>query len=314
MTATMPTLPNQPTLFDAASPADATQAATVPDADPHADDPAVHASASAPVEDRMSEDNATDASAEARDATTPQQQPELTMLVPVAPAAPPPPRGRRPWWAGLMRRVLEPWIELRIEPLPEALTNDPRPICYVLEDYGLSNALILDRACRQAGLPSALRPLAGDPLKRKRAYVALSRRNAGSTLGKAADMAVDIATGKPLKKMTRPARHSEALARLLEAHRVDPSLDVQLVPVSIFVGRAPDRNNGWFSVLFSENWTLVGRFRRLLAILLNGRDTLVQFAAPVRCTMWSPRICRRNALSANSRGCCAPISTGSARR
>jgi glycerol-3-phosphate O-acyltransferase len=34
-------------------------------------------------------------------------------------------------------------------------------------------------------------------------------------------------------------------------------------------------------VLFSENWTIVGRFRRLLAIALNGRDTLVQFAPPV---------------------------------
>ena len=53
------------------------------------------------------------------------------------------------------------------------------------------------------------------------------------------------------------------------------------MPVSIFVGRAPDKNSGWFSVLFSENWTLVGRFRRLLAIALNGRDTLVRFAPPV---------------------------------
>src|SRR3546814_6964569 len=51
--------------------------------------------------------------------------------------------------------------------------------------------------------------------------------------------------------------------------------------VSIFVGQAPDRACGWFSVLFSENWALVGRFRRLLAILLNGRNTLVRFAAPV---------------------------------
>ena len=278
MAATMPTIPNQPTLFDAAPPASdaiqATQASTVPAADPHADEAVGHDHASVPAEDSMIEDNTTDAPAP--------QQPELTMLVPVASAAPPSSRGRRPWWAGLLGRVLEPWIELRIEPLPEALTNDPRPICYVLEDYGLSNALILDRACHEANLPSGLRALAGDPLKRKRAYVALSRRNAGSTLGKAADMAVDIATGKPLK-MARPARrHSEALARLLEAHRADPSLDVQLVPVSIFVGRAPDRNNGWFSVLFSENWTLVGRFRRLLAIMLNGRDTLVQFAVPVR--------------------------------
>ena len=45
--------------------------------------------------------------------------------------------------------------------------------------------------------------------------------------------------------------------------------------------RARPRQSGWFSVLFSENWALVGRFRRLLAILLNGRDTLVQFSPPV---------------------------------
>ena len=37
----------------------------------------------------------------------------------------------------------------------------------------------------------------------------------------------------------------------------------------------------WFAVLFSENWALVGRFRRLLAILLNGRGTIVRFAPPV---------------------------------
>ncbi|MGN6152689.1 MAG: glycerol-3-phosphate 1-O-acyltransferase PlsB [Lysobacteraceae bacterium] len=198
---------------------------------------------------------------------------------PEPPSAPPQARGRRPLWAGLLGWFLEPWIELRIDPLPEALSDDPRPVCYVLEDYGLSNALILERACREAGLPSALRPLAGDPLRRKRAYVALARRP--SALGLAADMAADLATGKP-PKLTRPARrHSEALARLLDAHRADPALDVRLVPVSIFVGRAPDRNNGWFSVLFSENWAIVGRSRRLLSILLNGRDTHVQFAAPV---------------------------------
>jgi glycerol-3-phosphate O-acyltransferase len=276
MAAPMPTSPNQPTLFDADHTVDATQPPPASTADTAPADGSVtpaHVEAPAPVE--------TPASETPDDSATPQQT-ELAMLpVPASPATPPPPRGRRPWWAGLLGKVLEPWIELRIEPLPEALANDSRPICYVLEDYGLSNALILDRACREAGLPSGLRPLAGDPLKRNRAYVALSRRNAGTTLGMAADMAVDIATGKP-PKMARPARrHSEALARLLDAHRIDPSLDVQLVPVSIFVGRAPDRNNGWFSVLFSENWTLVGRFRRLLAILLNGRDTHVQFSAPV---------------------------------
>jgi len=180
----------------------------------------------------------------------------------------------QPWWAKLLGRALGPWIGLKIEPPNPAQLIDGRLVCYVLEDYGLSNALVLERACREAGLPSPLRPLPGDPLGRKRAYVALSRRNAGSTVSYAAN----LAAGKPPPPVKR---HSDSLARLLEAHRLDPALDVQLVPVSIFVGRAPDKNSGWFSVLFSENWTLVGRFRRLLAILLNGRNTLVRFAPPV---------------------------------
>jgi glycerol-3-phosphate O-acyltransferase len=181
---------------------------------------------------------------------------------------------RRPWWAQVLGKLLEPWIGLTIEPPVPAELIDGRPVCYVVEDYGLSDAVVLERACREAGLPSPLRPLPGDPLGRKRAYLALSRRNAGSTFSRAAQ----LAQNKPAPPVKR---HSDSLARLLQAHRADPALDVQLVPVSIFVGRAPDKNNGWFSVLFSENWTLVGRFRRLLAILLNGRNTLVRFAKPV---------------------------------
>ncbi|MDI9238192.1 glycerol-3-phosphate 1-O-acyltransferase PlsB [Lysobacter sp. LF1] len=183
---------------------------------------------------------------------------------------------RRPWWAKLLGRLMAPWVQLTIEPrnpaaeIPEEWTG--RPVCYVLEDYGLSNALILERACREAGLPSPLQPLPGDPLRRKRAYLALSRRNVNTL----AQLQQSLGTAP-----ASPKSHSGSLARLLEAHREDPSLDVQLVPVSIFVGRAPDKSSGWFSVLFSENWTLVGRFRRLLAIALNGRDTLVRFAPPV---------------------------------
>ena len=186
------------------------------------------------------------------------------------------PSVRRPWWAKLLGRIMAPWVQITVEPrnpaaeIPEEWSG--RPVCYVLEDYGLSNALILERACREAGLPSPLQPLPGDPLRRKRAYLALSRRNVNTL----AQLQQSLGTAP-----ASPKSHSGSLAHLLDAHRADPSLDVQLVPVSIFVGRAPDKNSGWFSVLFSENWTLVGRFRRLLAIALNGRDTLVRFAPPV---------------------------------
>ncbi len=171
--------------------------------------------------------------------------------------------------------MLSPWISLTVEPsrpLDHAPELGDQPVCYVIEHYGLSNALILEQACRVSGLPTPLQPLPGDPLGRKRAYVALSRRNT-SALG---PLQHQLGAQQPTSKS-----HSTSLARLLDAHRQDPTLDVQLVPVSIFVGRAPDKTSGWFSVLFSENWALVGRFRRLLAILLNGRNTTVRFAPPI---------------------------------
>jgi len=184
----------------------------------------------------------------------------------VAPSRVPPRAGRRPLWARLLGKLIEPWLGLKIEPEHPGQYNDGCPVVYVLEDYGLSNALILDKACRDAGLPSPLVPLPGDPTGRKRAYVALSRRSSNNAL---------------IPEQRGAKTHSDSLARLLQAHRASPALDVHLVPVSIFVGRAPDRQSGWFAVLFSENWALVGRFRRLLAVLLNGRDTIVRFAPPV---------------------------------
>jgi glycerol-3-phosphate O-acyltransferase len=169
--------------------------------------------------------------------------------------------------------LLEPWVELKVEPanpLEHVAALDGRPVCYVLEDYGLSNALILDRACREAGLPSPLQPLPGDPLGRKRAYVALSRtqrwraaqRTAVPTPGR--DQDPFRLAGAPAGGASRATRTGRAAGAGVDLRRPRAG-----------------QGSGWFSVLFSENWTLVGRFRRLLAILLNGRDTLVRFAPPV---------------------------------
>ena len=200
------------------------------------------------------------------DANTASSAPVPADAPAAAARAVPPRAGRRPWWARLLGRLVEPWLGLKIEPEHPGQYNDGRPAVYVLEDYGLSNALILDKACRDAGLPSPLVPLPGDPTKRKRAYVALSRRSSNNAL---------------IPEQRGAKTHSDSLAKLLQAHRDNPALDVHLVPVSIFVGRAPERQSGWFAVLFSENWALVGGFRRLLAVLLNGRDTIVRFAPPV---------------------------------
>ena len=169
-----------------------------------------------------------------------------------------------PGWLRLFGALLRPWLRIQRTPddVHALLPDDPRPTVYVIERYGLSDTLILEQACKEAGLPSPYAAADRLPIKRRRAVVTLSRR--------------PRVFGRP----PHP-RRSETLSLLADVVRADPEKDVRLVPVSIFVGRAPQRESGWFSVLFSENWVVVGRFRRLLALALNGRDTLVEFAAPV---------------------------------
>jgi glycerol-3-phosphate O-acyltransferase len=172
-------------------------------------------------------------------------------------------RSRAPWRLNLLARLLEPWVRIKRDPSePSALVAPDVPVCYVIERHGLSDAMILDRACHEAGLPDPNQAITDLPLRRHRAMFALSRRY-GWIFGR-----------------RRRVAHAPLL-QLLEALRQAPDADVQLVPVSIYVGRAPSRDSGWFRVLFSENWVVVGRFRRLLAIMLNGRDTVVHFAPPI---------------------------------
>ena len=181
------------------------------------------------------------------------------------PAAPRAAAGARPpAWIEFLGALLRPWLRIRREPADASrlVPDDATPTVYVIERHGLSDTLILEQACREAGLPSPYAVAEKLPIKRRSAVVTLSRRP------------------RLFGRRPHPTR-SETLSRLADAVRADAAIDVRLVPVSIFVGRAPDRESGWFSVLFSENWVVVGRFRRLLALLLNGRDTLVQFAPPV---------------------------------
>lgn len=171
-------------------------------------------------------------------------------------------RSRAPWWFNLAGHLLEPWVRIRRDPAePAGLLQGDAPVCYVIERDGFSDALILDRACREAGLPSPMQPLPNT--RRRRSVFALARRD-GWLFGR-----------------NRKRSPNEPLGQLVRSLEGFPDRDIQIVPVSIYVGRAPTRESGWFSVLFSENWVVVGRFRRMLALLLNGRDTVVHFSAPV---------------------------------
>lgn len=161
--------------------------------------------------------------------------------------------------------LLSPWVKLTIHRAP-ASTVKGRQTLYVLDRDGFSNRWIAEMA-RSAGSAKVGCAHIGWHARSDNTFVLqdsplawLPGRYAGGA----------SAASLPLQ-----------LRALLEAHREDATLDVELVPVSIFIGRAPNRARGWLAVLFSESWGVTGPVGRLLALLLNGRDTHVHYSAPV---------------------------------
>ena len=61
----------------------------------------------------------------------------------------------------------------------------------------------------------------------------------------------------------------------------DIAFDADLVPVSLFWGRAPGRERSWLRLMVAEGWDIGGRFRKALSLLINGRNLLTLFGDPI---------------------------------
>jgi glycerol-3-phosphate O-acyltransferase len=168
-------------------------------------------------------------------------------------------------WAmrGLSRLFVRPAV------MPEdalvRLKGRSRAVLYVLDERSLSDFLAVEQVCMDAGLRRPGKRLNTGPLALPRSYVALERRSG-------------VLRRRPDRRMPRE------LQQALEAADRDPGLELDVVPVAVFWGRAPERERPWLDLVLSESWALVGPFRRMLSILFNGRSTLIRFgeARPVR--------------------------------
>lgn len=164
---------------------------------------------------------------------------------------------------GLTRRLLALWVRVTVVPADiETLELDPlRPVFYVLEFRHLSALLVLEQTCAEQGMPqptAALR-IQGRSLPRS---VAALRRPAGWF-------------------RRRRQRYSRTLERLVAAALAEPGPDVQIVPVTVFWGRAPRREDSWLKLLSAERWVPIGPLRQFLRVLLHGRNTWVRFSRPL---------------------------------
>jgi glycerol-3-phosphate O-acyltransferase len=136
-----------------------------------------------------------------------------------------------------------------------------RPIVYLLRTRSITDQLALKMSAVTLGLPKpTLNMTIGD-----------QRHSSCLFLQKPRSV---------LNSKTRSTSIQEDAAKLFSLHRKNPELDIQIVPVSILWGRAPDKNtSGWTDVIanqVSPSW-----LRKFFIVLFLGRDNFVCYSKAV---------------------------------
>lgn len=143
-----------------------------------------------------------------------------------------------------------------------AATEQPikqKIICYVLQNYSRSNALIVDGETRRLKLPPALDPLVVGNQKEKASVLFLQHHNENNLLN------------------PPPHDFPPRLLRLIDLLENHPEVDIELIPVTVLWGRSPDKEDSWFKLLFTDTWATPGTVKQLVNIGLHGRQSYLEF-------------------------------------
>jgi len=157
----------------------------------------------------------------------------------------------------LVRAFVRLWVRPSV--LPDDVRDrlgSGRPIVYVLEKRSVVDVAVLEFVCEQRNLPPPLARFGPEVLHHSTLFL---ERRAG------------------LLGLRTDRRTPDALRTLTTVAAGNPAFDADLVPVSLFWGRAPGRERSWFRLLVAEGWDIGGRFRKVLSLLVNGRNLLLLF-------------------------------------
>lgn len=165
-------------------------------------------------------------------------------------------RWQQKWLYGIIRTQI-------IGPSVQEFNLDPtKPVVYALLYRSRAEQLVIDKEVQAFGWPSPRegaeqQQLAGTP------YFPIYRR-----------------AGAPFRKRPTPVVH-RYLVRHCQWLQQHDEQDIQIVPVRVFWGRAPDKEGSFLRIWLQNSGTLGGRLTTLIAILLNGRNTFVHFSKPM---------------------------------
>ena len=162
-----------------------------------------------------------------------------------------------------MRRFLGLWVQVQVFPQPLDISHD-KPVCYVLPRPSLTDSAMLDRLTRLKDVPLSHAPWVASGVRERRAYFALHEDRSGVS--------------------------ADQLTRLVNAVSDGSLDDVALIPVSIFWGRAPEREARedsplrgvrWLRLWAAEGWGGRSRLRKVFAIVFYRRAVIAKFDDPI---------------------------------
>ncbi|WP_212515290.1 glycerol-3-phosphate 1-O-acyltransferase PlsB [Acinetobacter soli] len=164
----------------------------------------------------------------------------------------------------LLDLVVTPHVlgEVPAEPTPSAASEaslSPKIVCYVLQNYSRSNALVVDSETRRLHLKPALDPLHVAEHQEKASVLFLQHHDE--------------------RNLLNPPPHAfpPRLLRLIEVLEKYPDADIELVPVTVLWGRAPDKEDSWVKLLFTDTWATPSKIKQLVNIGLHGRQSYLEF-------------------------------------
>lgn len=164
----------------------------------------------------------------------------------------------------LLDLVVTPHVlgEVPAEPTPSAASeasHSPKIVCYVLQNYSRSNALVVDSETRRLHLKPALDPLHVAEHQEKASVLFLQHHDE--------------------RNLLNPPPHAfpPRLLRLIEILEKYPDADIELVPVTVLWGRAPDKEDSWVKLLFTDTWATPSKIKQLVNIGLHGRQSYLEF-------------------------------------
>lgn len=140
-----------------------------------------------------------------------------------------------------------------------AQNSDKTKICYVIEDPSVSNTVLIDKEALERGLPSVYTNLNIAHLNESDSLLALNE----------------------VEQKNESYHYSSKLIRLIETLEKNKDYDIQLVPVTVLWGRAPEYENSWFKALFADAWAKPNKLKQTINISLYGRDNYIEFHKPL---------------------------------